>query len=168
MPKCIFLITCPSTIHYSTMYMVNESMTCLHTHISKNWVTVKSGKIMHNHLFINVDSFRGMSNWVHVPLGITMIWKDGFPSSIWHSILDTPLKLLLIKYQYMRIWMTKKINKSYFASLACVHSVMEPWRLLPTHSTGREEGGRGCGLLGRIRAGLGGVHPTVSDGLGHH
>lgn len=58
MPKCIFLITCPSTIHYSTMYMVDESMTCLHTHISKNWVTVKSGKIMHNHLFINEDTCR--------------------------------------------------------------------------------------------------------------
>lgn len=62
----------------------------------------------------------------------------------------------------------KIIKKTYFASLARVHSVMEPRRLLPTHSTGREEGGGGCGLLGRIRAVLGRVHPTVSRGLGHH
>lgn len=153
------------------MHMVDESMTCLHTYISKNWVTVKSGKIMHNHLFINVDTCRFIQRNVKL-------------SPCTHGYCYGLKEWITFKYMTQHSWYAskifinqisvhddlndKKIKKPYFASLARVHSVMKPWRLLPTHSTGREEGGGGCGLLGRIRAGLGGVHSTVSSGLGHH
>lgn len=68
------------------------------TSISKHWVTVNTGKIMHNHLiykcrcmYIHSKECQIEALYPH-PWIFTMVLKDELPSSSWHSILDTPLK----------------------------------------------------------------------------
>lgn len=62
----------------------------------------------------------------------------------------------------------KIIKKIYFVSFVRVYFVMEFRRFFFIYFIGREEGGGGCGLLGRIRVVLGRVYFIVSCGFGYY